>query len=97
MSIKLDMSKAYDWIEWSYLRRVMEVMGFHLRLVELMMKCVSTATFSILINGTPMGHVVPSHGLRRGDPLFLYLFLLCTEGLIKLLSRASQEKTLSGI
>lgn len=47
MSIKLDMSKAYDRVEWGYLNKVMEVIGFSPNLIKLIMKCVSTTTFSI--------------------------------------------------
>lgn len=64
MSIKLEMSKAYEGVKWSYPRRVMEVMGFNSKLVDLMMKCVSIASFSILRNGVPTNHVVPSRELR---------------------------------
>lgn len=61
------------------------------------MDCVSSGTFSILINGVPKGHIVPSRGLRQGDPLSPYLFLLCTDGLICLLSKASLKGQISGI
>lgn len=89
MSIKLDMSKAYDKVEWHYLWRVMEVMGLNVRMVNLIMDCVTSASYSILINGTPKDHIVPKRGLRKGDLLSSYLFLLCTESLISLLTKAA--------
>lgn len=64
MFLMLDVSKAYDRVKWSYLRRVMEMLGIKSNVIKLIMGCVSSATFSILINGSPKGHIVPSRGLR---------------------------------
>ena len=49
------------------------------------MKCVRSVTYSIKINGSPRGHIIPSRGIRQGDPLSPYLFLLCAEGLSTLI------------
>jgi hypothetical protein len=63
MAAKLDMSKAYDRVEWNYLQEILLKLGFHERWVRLVMTCVTTTTFSIMINGLPRGFVKPSRGL----------------------------------
>ena len=79
MAVKLDISKAYDQVEWNFLLQTMIRLGFDERWVKLAMKTVSTAMYSILINGEPKGFVQPLRGIKQGYPLSLYLFLLCVE------------------
>lgn len=97
MSLKLDMNKVYDRVEWNFLDNVMEKMGFNGRWRHLIMLCVRIVSFSIMVNGIPKGLIFPTRGLRQGNHLCPYLFILCTEGLITLLKQAEHNKLVEGI
>ena len=88
MALKLDVSKAYDRVEWNFLRQITLKLSFPSDWVARVMSCVSSTSFSILINGKPFGMINPTKELWQGDPLSPYLFLLCAEGFTSLLQKA---------
>ena len=97
MAVKLDMSKAYDKVEWAYLESMMKKIGLRERWISLIMMCVTFVTYSILINGEPIGAITPSRGLRQGDPISPYLFLLCGEGLSAMIKKKEREGLVRGV
>ncbi|RVW65596.1 putative ribonuclease H protein [Vitis vinifera] len=93
---KLDLEKAYDRINWDFLLSVMKKMGFGEKWAGWIRWCLSTASFSVLINGSPTGFFRNTRGLRQGDPLSPYLFVLGMEALTSLINRAVRGGYLSG-
>ena len=93
---KLDIEKTYDNVDWSFLLTVMQKMGFGEKWIGWIKWCISTASFSVLINGTSKGCFQSSRGLRQGDPLSPYLFVIAMEVFSSFLKRVVDGGFMSG-
>ena len=72
-------------------------LGLGERMVNLIMSCISSVSYSVLLNGQPVGFIKPERGLRQGDPLSPYLFLMCAMGLQSLLHSIKMEGHIQGV
>ncbi|GJU63113.1 hypothetical protein Tco_1244948 [Tanacetum coccineum] len=86
-AFKFDIQKAYDTVDWCFLGNILKGFGFHHTMIKWVMACVMTASFSISLNGDIHGFFKGKRGLRQGDPLSLYLFMLVVEILTLMLKR----------
>jgi hypothetical protein len=87
-AVKLDMSKAYDRVEWHILKRMMLKLCFHENRVNTIMRCVTSVSYEVKVDDDLTEEVVPERGLRKGDPISSYLFLICAKGFSSLLNVA---------
>ncbi|RVW83364.1 LINE-1 reverse transcriptase-like [Vitis vinifera] len=93
---KLDIEKAYDRVSWSFLLAVLKEMGFGERWIKWIDWCISTVKFSVLVNGSPSGFFQSTRGLRQGDPLSPYLFVIAMEVFSSMMRRAISGGYLAG-
>ncbi|XP_073137691.1 uncharacterized protein [Henckelia pumila] len=97
-ALKIDMSKAYDRVEWAFLQNMMLKLGdFQSKWVDFVMLCISSVSYMVVHNGQDFGPIVPQRGLRQGDPLSPYLFLICAEGLSSLLQAETRRGAIHGV
>ena len=91
--MKIDFEKAYDRLRWSFLRESLMELSLPQLMVDIVMNCVTSAKLQILWNGEPMEAFQPTRGIRQGDPLSPYLYVICMERLAHLIEREVQLGT----
>lgn len=94
---KIDMEKAYDHINRAYMDWVLQRMGFGTKWINWIRICVSSPSFSILVNGFPKGFFKANRGLRLRDLLSPYLFIMAAELLGRMVLRAESVGLSKGL
>ena len=97
LALKLDISKAYDKVEWSFLKGMMIKLGFPQGWIDQIMSCVTTSSFSIRLNDKAYGNFRPARGIHQGDLLSPYLFFIFVEAFTSLLAREEENGRLHGV
>jgi len=95
--VKVDFEKAYNSVEWIFLEYMMNRLGFNSRWIKWINTCLKSTTVSVLVNDNPIKEFRRIRGLRQGDLLAPFLFLIITEGLIGLVRETSRVGILEGI
>ncbi|MED6174317.1 hypothetical protein PIB30_118852 [Stylosanthes scabra] len=91
IAFKIDLEKAYDRVDWMFLEHALSSFGFPSLSIRLIMNCVKAFWLSILWNGDKLDGIHPRRGLRQGDPMSPYLFVICMEMLACFINRQVQE------
>lgn len=79
MAIKIDLTKAYDKVDWKVLSHVMKHFGFQENFIKLVVACIEAPYFSILLNGAPFGYFQSARAIRQGDPMSPRLFTIFSD------------------
>ena len=95
--LKIDLAKAFDWLEWDFITSSLQRKGLHGHFIKLIHACISSPTFSVNINGQSFEHFKSSRGIRQGCPLSPLLFVLAVNELSLALQDALQSNHLAGI
>lgn len=97
MAVKTDVSKTYERVEWNFLETTLRLFGFNEQWISWIMGTIRSVQYSVLINGVPHGNIKPQRGIRQGDPLSPYLFILCVDVLSHLINSRVADGDIQGI
>lgn len=97
LALKMDMNKAYNRLEWNFLEAVMTRMNFCRKWIRWIMNCVNSVTFKVQLSGRIIAEITPQRGLRQGDPLSPYIFIIASEALSAMIHAHEDDGSLKGI
>ncbi|CAA7025599.1 unnamed protein product [Microthlaspi erraticum] len=92
-AIKIDISKAFDTVQWDFLLNTLTAMNLREKFIHFICLCVTTSSFSVQVNGELAGFFRSKRGLRQGYSLSPYLFFICMNVLSKLLDKVGTRKS----
>jgi hypothetical protein len=95
--LKIDLAKAFDRLEWDFIVAALNRKGLNRHFINLIHACISSPTFSVIINGQPFARFKGNRGIRQGCPLSPYLFVLVIDELSINLQEAMATNSLTGI
>ncbi|XP_056685700.1 uncharacterized protein [Spinacia oleracea] len=90
-ALKIDLEKAYDRLDWNFIRFCLARKGFDKSSCDLIMECIASPQTSVLVNGKSSNSFKTSRGIRQGDPISPYIFIICMEYLTDLIYEASDQ------
>ena len=97
MLLKIDLQKAYDRVEWSFLDKTMGCLRFSQQVRSFVINCVGSVQYRLVLNGNIWGFINPSRGLRQGEPLSPFLFVLTAKVLSRLIVREEDAGRIQGV
>ena len=95
-ALKLDVSKAYDRLEWNFLEHMLFKFGFNETWIARILMCIKSVSYNFIQNGEVFGGVKSGRGLRQGDPISPYLYILCVEGISSMIRRNEASGLIHG-
>ena len=90
--LKIDLQKAYDTLDWMFLKDIMVALNFPLKFISIVISCITSTQYSLILNGSPMEVIETKTKLRQGDPMSPLLFVLGMEYLSRILMKVSKAE-----
>lgn len=94
--LKVDVSKAYDRLEWDFIEFMQKKFGFPQVWIDRVMKCLKMMSYNFLHDGNFFGNVEPKRGVRQRDSISPYLYIMCAEGLSEIIRRYEEDGLIHG-